>query len=42
MSLLRRKRGLDSIGLRRPTRRVALAIGALDRRRRTRRRAAGR
>jgi peptide/nickel transport system substrate-binding protein len=29
MSLLMRKRGLDSIGLRRPTRRVALAIGAL-------------
>ena len=29
MSLLKRKRGLDSIGLRRPTRRVALAIGAL-------------
>jgi peptide/nickel transport system substrate-binding protein len=28
MSLLMRKRGLDSIGLRRPTRRVALAIGA--------------
>jgi peptide/nickel transport system substrate-binding protein len=29
MSLLKRKRGLDSIGLKRPTRRVALAIGAL-------------
>ncbi len=29
MLLLKRKRGLDSIGLKRPTRRVALAIGAL-------------
>jgi len=29
MSLLMRKRGLESIGLKRPTRRVALAVGAL-------------